>query len=143
MAVFKNLNDLRTYMSALKEIDKAKEAGYALEIKKFHPVQTDKQQAYIHFMLSYFSCRYGQTFVSTLRELQTNICPHIFETGRKDDNRNPLYRPLSSLNTQEASSVIRNFLDYSSMAGINIPTEDDKEAISYCKREVESAGGWV
>lgn len=143
MAVFKNLNDLRTYMSALKEIDKAKEVGYALEIKKFHPVQTDKQQAYIHFMLSYYSARYGQTFFATLRELQTNICPHIFETGKKDQNNNPLYKPLSALDTQEASSVIRNFLDYSSMAGVNIPTEDDKEAISYCKREVESAGGWV
>ena len=59
MPVFSNLNNLRTYMEALKEIDKAKEIGYSLEIRKFHPVATDMQKAYLAFIITYLSSKLG------------------------------------------------------------------------------------
>ncbi len=143
MAIF-NCRDPRDYLAIVKSVEKAKECGYLLEIKKFHPVQTDNQQRYIHFMISYWAMKNGETFYSALRNLQLHVCPVPFYTGEKDEKGNHKFKPLSALDTAEASSVIRNFLDYASMNGCPIPDPEDKISIDYCKRELESAGaGWV
>lgn len=144
MAIFKNLNDLRTYMSALKEIDNAKKIGYSLEIKKYHPVQTDQQKKYLNFMISYLSLKLGQTFFTTLHDIQLHVCPVIFYTGEKDEKGNHKFKPLCFLTTAEASSVIRNVLDWASMQEVMIPEPTDKAGVDYCMRELESSGaGWV
>lgn len=143
MAVFGNLNDLRTYMDALKEIDKAKTAGYSLEIRKYHPIATDLQKAYLNFIITYYSGQVGQTFYQTLSEIQQYVAPHIFETGERDRQGYPKYKPLGLLDTAEASSVIRNFMDYASSHDVMIPDKDDEVAIKYCQHDIESSKGWV
>lgn len=143
MSVY-NPNDPRDYLSICKFIEKAKSCKFLIDMKKFHPVQTDSQQRYIHFMLSYWAMKNGETFYSSLRNLQEHICPVPFYTGEKDERGNQKYKPLTALTTAEASSVIRNFLDYASMNGTLIPEPDDKASIAYCKRELEQSGaGWV
>lgn len=143
MAIFGNLNNLRTYMEALKEIDKAKTAGYSIEIKKFHPVATDMQAAYLRFIIIYYSKQVGNTFYQTLSEIQKYVAPHIFETGEYDRQGYAKYKALGTLDTAEASSVIRNFLDYASNHEIMIPDKDDEQAMRFCQREIEASQGWV
>lgn len=143
MALFGNLNDLKTYMDALKEIDKAKTCGYSLEIKKYHPVATDLQKAYLNFIITYYSSQVGQTFYQTLSEIQKFVAPHVFETGEYDKQGYPKYKALCLLNTAEASSVIRNFIDYASSHEIMIPDKDDEVAMKYCQKDVEASKGWV
>lgn len=143
MAVY-NPQDPRDYLKIVKEVEKAKECKYKIEIKKFHPVQTDNQQRYIHFMISYWAMKNGETFYDTLHNIQLHICPVPFYTGEKDKRGKDTFKPLSALTTAEASSVIRNFLDYANMNGTPIPEPEDKISIDYCKRELESSGsGWV
>ena len=38
MSVY-NPNDPRDYLRIVKEVQKAKECGYKIELKKFHPIQ--------------------------------------------------------------------------------------------------------
>lgn len=142
MAIY-NLNHPNDYLKVFKDIERYKENRQIIEIRKFHPVQTDKQQRYIHFILSYFAWKTGETFYSTLRTLQRNVCPVPFYTEEQDGRGNRKYKPLSALTTSEASSVIRNFLDYANVNGIPIPEIDDKAGLAYCKRELESADGWI
>lgn len=143
MSVY-NPNDPRDVAELYKLIGKARECKYKLEVHKFHPIQTDNQQRYIHFMLSYWAMKNGDTFYSTLNELQEHICPVPFYTGERDERGNHKFKPLTALTTAEASSVIRNFIDYAAMNGTIIPEPDDKISISYCKRELEQSGaGWV
>lgn len=143
MAVY-NPKDETEMMQMYNFLHKAKECGFLVELKKYHPVATDKQQAYLHFMISYWAMRNGETFYSTLRNIQRHVCPVYFVTSRKDKKGNSVYKSLSELNTAEASSVIRNFLDYASVNGTMIPEPDDNVSIEYCKRAIESsAAGWV
>lgn len=131
-------------MQVMKLLDKARDCKFLIEVKKYHPVATDKQQAYLHFMISYWAMKNGDTFYSALRNMQRHVCPVYFVTDRKDKNGNSVYKSLSELNTAEASSVIRNFIDYASVNGTMIPEPDDKVSIEFCKRELESSGaGWV
>lgn len=142
MAIY-NLTDPRHYLKLMKDIGTYMSNRQTIEVKKFHPVQTDKQQRFIHFMLSYWAWKNGETFYDTLQALQKNICPVPFYTGQKDKRGNSVYKPLSVLNTADASSVIRNFLDYASMNGTPIPEPDDNVSIEYCMKELESSEGWV
>ena len=143
MSVY-NPNDPRDWLQIVKFMEKAKECKFKVEIHKFHPIQTDNQQRYIHFMLNYWAMKNGDTFYSTLHELQEHICPVPFYTGEKDKRGNHKFKPLTALTTAETSSVIRNFIDYAAMNGTIIPEPDDKISISYCKRELEQSGaGWV
>lgn len=143
MALYSNLKDYRTYMAALREIDKAKEAGYSLEIKKYHPIATDLQKAYLNFVITYLSGQIGQTFYQTLSEIQKNVAPHIFSTGEYDKQGYPKFKPLGLLNTAEASSVIRNVIDFANSREIMIPDKDDEQAMKYCQKEIEANVGWV
>lgn len=143
MAVY-NPNDPRDYLAIVKAVEKAKDCGYLLEIRKFHPVATDKQQHYLHFIISYLAFKLGDTFYTTLRDIQRHACIHIFYTDEVDDKGNRKYKPLSALNTAEASSVIRNVIDYAAVREVTIPEADDNLGVNMCKRELEASGaGWV
>lgn len=139
MATFERLNDPRQYMAAMREIDKARDCGYAIDITKHREVATDKQKAYLYFIISYFGYKQGESFYSVLRTIQQDVCPHIFLA---EDNKKP--KKLCYLTTAEMSSVIRNFLDYASMSEVVIPSKDDQRGMRLAKAELESGGaGWV
>lgn len=139
MATFERLNDPRQYMAAIREINKARDCGYAIDIVKHREVATDKQMAYLHFIISYFGYKQGESFYSVLRTIQQDVCPHIFLA---EDSKKP--KKLCYLTTAEMSSVIRNFLDYASMSEVVIPSKDDQRGMRLAKAELESGGaGWV
>lgn len=139
MATFEKLNDPRQYMAAMREIDKARDCGYAIDITKHREVATDKQMAYLYFVVSYFGYKQGESFYSVLRTIQQDVCPHIFLA---EDSKKP--KKLCYLTTAEMSSVIRNFLDYASMSEVVIPSKDDQRGMRLAKAELESGGaGWV
>lgn len=139
MATFERLNDPRQYMAAMREIDKARDCGYAIDITKHREVATDKQKAYLYFAISYFGYKQGESFYSVLRTIQQDVCPHIFLA---EDSKKP--KKLCYLTTAEMSSVIRNFLDYASMSEVVIPSKDDQRGMRLAKAELESGGaGWV
>lgn len=142
MAVY-DLNNPKDYLRFFKDIERFKENKQKIEVTKFHPVATDKQQRYLNFIISYLAWKMGDTFYSTLREIQRHVCNHIFYTEEVDKSGNRKYKPLSALNTAEASSVIRNVIDYAGVHSIMIPEADDKVGLSYCQKELESADGWM
>lgn len=134
----------RDYLAIVKAVEQAKECGYSLDIKKFHPVASDAQQRYLHFMISYLAMKLGDTYYTMLREIQKNVCPHVFYTSERDKAGKRKYKPLSALTSADASSVIRNVIDYAAVRDIMIPEPDDKASLAYCERELErSSAGWV
>lgn len=142
MAIY-DLSKPKQFSQFVKDVEYHKEAHPLVELRRYHPIATDKQKAYLNFIITYYSNRVGQTFFQTLSEIQQGVAPHIFETGEYDKQGYPRYKKLGLLNTAEASSVIRNFLDFAMSREIMIPDMDDKPAVDYCKRQLESADGWV
>ena len=104
MSVY-NLNNPNDYLRFFKDIERYKDNKQVIEVKKFHPQQSDKQARYIHFMISYWAWKNGETFYDTLHKIQLHIAPVPFYTGEKDKQGNDVFKPLSSLTTAEASSV--------------------------------------
>lgn len=134
------LNDPRDYMQALDAINRAKEGNYELEIGRPKRPRTTKQNAYYWLLIEYFACQYGCTKTEAAEHFFKEECnPDIFVRTGLDRNGNPYSYNLSTteVDKETMSSAIRNFIAWSQMRDILLPSEDDYIARSYCEREIE------
>lgn len=134
------LSDPRDLMAAYDYINQMKEQGYDIELKRFSPARSNRQNSYLHLILSYFAHCYGCTAIEA-KEIyfKKYACRDIFlvETTDKDGNEVFYYRSTSELSKDEMSGAIRNFIAYADMHGIELPQADDFIAQRICEREIE------
>ena len=133
-------NDPRDYLEILDFINRAKEQGFDVDLKKYYKARSNPQNRYLHLALGYFAHCYGCSLTEA-KEIyfKKYACPDIFlvETTDKDGHPVSYYRSTASLNTVEMSNAITNFLAYASCNGIEIPAPNDELGIKYCERQVE------
>lgn len=139
-----HLNNPHDYLAALDFINRAKEQKFDIELKKYYPKRSNKQNGFLYFLLQYFAHQYGVSTVESKEiYLKRYACPHIFEQEAKvGDQTVTYYRSTSDLNTAEMASAIRGFIDYANMHGIMLPEPTDDLAIRCAEREMESSNGW-
>jgi hypothetical protein len=134
------LSDPRDYLAALDYINAQKERGNDIELKRFAPARSNRQNAYLHLILAYFAHCYGCTTIEA-KEIyfKKYACRDIFlvETTDREGNDVSYYRSTSALNRDEMSGAISNFIAYASMHGIELPQPDDFLAQRFCEREIE------
>lgn len=139
MARYK-LNDARDYLAALDYINQAKEQGFDIELKRYSPKRTSRQNAYLHLILSYFAHCYNCTLIEA-KEIyfKKYACGEIFQVITEDKNgqRVEYYRSTTDLTTVEMQSAIANFRAYADMHGIGLPDPNDDISLRYCERQVE------
>jgi hypothetical protein len=135
-----NLRDPRDYLAALDYINQMKEQGQDIDLKKFSPSRSNRQNAYLHLILSYFAHRYGCTLIEC-KEIyfKKYACRDIFLADAVDKAGNHIsyYRSTADLSKDEMSGAIRNFIAYADMHGIELPQADDYLAQRICEREIE------
>ena len=133
-------NDPLDMIEILDFINKAKDKGFDIELKRFYKKRTNPQNAYLHFALSYFAHCYGCTLTES-KEIyfKQYACRDIFRIEVEDKNGNTAYyyRSSADLNTVEMSDAINNFIAYAHCNGIEIPSPDDELGIRYCERQIE------
>ena len=140
-----NCTDPRDYLAALDMIARAKEQHFEIEIKKWRPRRTQKQNGYYHFICAYFAHVYGCTIFEAENVYMKQFAARdIFEVEYTDkEGRTATYfKSSADLNTAEMSSAIKNFLAYADMVQIPIPLPDDEIGIKTCEREMERSEGW-
>ena len=133
-------NNPDDYLAILDYLNFAKEQGFDVELKKYSPKRSNRQNAYLHFALSYFAHCYGCTLIES-KEIyfKKYACRDIFlvETEDKDGNPVSYYRSSAELSTVEMSNAINNFVAYAGCNGIEIPPPNDELGIKLCEREIE------
>jgi hypothetical protein len=135
-----NLRDPRDYLAAIDFINRAKNRGVDIELKRFSPQRSNNQNSYLHLILSYFANQYGCTLVEAKEVYFKKLaCEDIFKrvTSDKKGNQIECYRSTTELTQVEMSSAIQNFISYASLNGIELPMADDYMAQRICEREVE------
>ena len=139
MARYK-VSDSQDYLDALDYLNLAREQGFDVDLKKYSPKRSNRQNAYLHLALSYFAHCYGCTLIEA-KEIyfKKYACSDIFlvETKDKDGHRVSYYRSSADLSTVEMSNAINNFVAYASCNGIEIPPPDDDLGLRYCERQIE------
>ncbi len=136
-----NPTDPRDYLAALAFINHAKEQDFAIELKKYYRPRTNRQNAYLHFALSWFAHCYGCTLVEAKEiYLKRFACKDMFRVETQDRDGKPVhyYRSTADLTTAELSSVINNFIAWASINGIEIPLPDDELSRRYCEQQMQT-----
>lgn len=144
MARYK-ISDPRDYLAALEFINRAKEMGFDIELKRFYQKRSNPQNRYLHLALGYFAHCYGCTLTEA-KEIyfKRYACRDIFlvETTDKQGNNVSYFRSSADLNTVEMSNAINNFIAYASCNGVEIPAPDDELGIRYCERQIEKTAAY-
>ncbi len=122
--------------------EKLIELGSFVELKKINPVRTNRQNRYLHLILSYFACEYGETMAYVKQEIFKKVVnPVIFKTefvNKKTGEAREDWRSTADLDTGETTSAIDRFRNYASKeAGIYLPEPDEDEFLKHCEIEIE------
>lgn len=138
-------SDPRDMLAAYDFLNRAKEQQFDIELKKYYPKRSNRQNGYLHFLCAYFAHQYGCTVYEAKQVfLKEYACPLTFKVEKEIKGEKIIYfRSTADLNTAEMASVIRNFIDWSNFHGIMLPEPADDIAIRCAEREMESSTGWT
>lgn len=137
-----DLRDPRDYLAALDFINTSKERGFEIELRRFHQRRSNSQNAYYHFICSYFAHQYGCTnYEAENVYMKQYAARHIFQVEHEDKSGRTIryFRSSADLDTQEMASAIRNFIAYAECNGIMIPYENDELGRRFCEQELEKS----
>jgi hypothetical protein len=97
--------------------------------------------AYLHVLIQYFACEYGETTKYVKQKLYKDINRDIYYIEYKNKkqgySRDEL-RSSADLTDKEMALSIERFKDYAAKeAGIFLPPADNKEFLAHCMNEIE------
>lgn len=138
-------SDPRDLLAAYDFLNRAKEQQFDIELKKYYPKRSNKQNGFLHFLCAYFAHQYGCTAYEAKQVfLKEYACPLTFKVEKEIRGEKVTYfRSTADLNTAEMASVIKNFIAWSNYHGIMLPEPTDDIAIRCAEREMESSTGWT
>lgn len=132
--------DPRDYLEALDFLNLAKDQGFDVELKKFSPKRSNRQNSYLHLILSYFAHVYGCTLIEAKEVyFKRYACGEIFQVlvDDKNGNRVEYYRSTADITTLEMQNAIANFRAYADIHGVPLPDPNDELGIRICERMIE------
>lgn len=102
--------------------------------------RTLRQNSYLHVILEYFVCQYGESAEYVKREyFKILVNPDIFVIQKNDKFRGTVYdvRSSADLTTEEMTNAIERFRNWAAKeAGIYIPTAEEGTLISQMELEI-------
>lgn len=109
--------------------------------------RTYRQNAYLHVLLEYFGCQYGETAEFVKREyFKILVNPHIFIREKQDRFRGNIriLRSTADLSTEEMSICIDRFRNWASQeAGIYLPTAEEGMMIRQMEVEISKHSRFI
>ncbi|WP_372776480.1 hypothetical protein [Mangrovibacterium sp.] len=122
--------------------------GKRFEIVEKRKIRTDRQNRYLHLILSYFALQVGETLDYIKQEIfKKEINPDIFKTIRvnpKSGKKRTDWRTTAGLNTKEMSVSIDRFRRWCSQkTGIYIPEANEHQFLDQIQNEVEQNRHWL
>ena len=107
--------------------------------------KTTSQNNYLHFLCRCYAAGYGITFIEAKElVLKREACPDVFVTHKTNELGYEIStcRSVDSLTKDEASHVIRNFIEWARIKTcglIELPSPDDHAHIRYWKNKISMA----
>lgn len=111
--------------------------------------RTLNQNAYLHTLLEYFACQYGETMEYVKEDyFKCLVNPDVFVIGGHIDKftgqQRCVCRSSADLTTEEMSQCIERFRNWSSKeAGIYLPTAEEGAFLRQCEIEISKSKRFV
>lgn len=112
-----------------------------VEVKKKHLGRSLSQNNYMHALLAFFACEYGCSIDEAKVDFFKRTCnKDLFERIRENKSGNPIsyLRSSAELTTGEMTTAIERFRNWSAaVAGIYLPSPDEKDFLLYAQKVIE------
>lgn len=133
-------NELHAAQARAK-LEKLIRDGKVFDLTEKKPQRSLPQNAYLHVIIAYFACQYGEAAEYVKREyFKKLVNPDTF-IREKDDRflgRIKYLRSSADLDREEMTLCIERFRNWSSVqAGIYLPSSDESRLISLMEMEIE------
>lgn len=117
------------------------EQGVWVELKKPSEIRTNQQNKYLHLLIGFFALEYGCGFdEAKIDFFKRTANKQIFERElvNKKGCKVKYLRSTADLTTEEMALAITRFRDWSSaIAGIYLPSADEKSFLMHIQAEME------
>lgn len=124
-----------------KRVNKLYLSESVVELTKKLPNRTRKQNSYLHLLLGFFASEYGCSLDEVkLDFFKREVNKSIFERTiiNKQGREVTTLRSSSDLTTGEMTTAIDRFRNWSSaVAGIYLPSADEKQFLTYIEQEIQ------
>lgn len=121
-------------------VKKLKEQGCVVTLCKKTENRTNAQNRYLHLLLGWFGCEYGASIEEVKVDyFKRHVNPEIFLRTKvnKYGKEVKYLRSTADITTEEMSLAITRFRNWSaSVAGIYLPSADDREFLNYVEIEI-------
>lgn len=118
-----------------------------VEVKKKHPGRSLSQNSYLHSLIGFFACEYGCSADEVKVDFFKRKCnKDLFERTRINKSGKEVYylRSSSELTTAEMTTAIERFRNWSaSVAGIYLPSSDEKDFLLHVQKVIEQSKEFI
>lgn len=138
MAMYDTSNPLQCEQAKTR-LDYLIKKGAVVDLTEKKARRTNKQNAYLHTILSYFGCEVGETMEYVkLNYFKLHCNKDLFVREVEDERigKTRIIRSSSDLDTGEMTQAIERFRNWASSEGIYIPSPDDERMIQIMEIEV-------
>lgn len=126
--------------------EKLKSKGSVVELTKKKPQRTLPQNNYLHLLLTYFSVHFGLTLQEAKTEHFKIVCnPELFivRNEHKILGQYITIRSSADLTTEELSTAIDRFKNYSSGQGLILPNSEDFHFLNHIRNLEKENKEWL
>lgn len=119
-----------------------KKEGAIVELTEKKPQRSGNQNKYLHLILSYFACQYGETPEYVKQEYFKRLCnSHLFVLWKNDrllpEGHTNVLRSSRDLTTEQMTEAIERFRNWSAKeAGIYLPSPEDERLLALAEVEI-------
>lgn len=111
-----------------------------VELKRKRPNRSLSQNSYLHVILSYFGCEYGCSMDEVKVDFFKRLCnKELFERiiTNKQNKQIKILRSSADLDSQEMTTAIERFRNWSASEGIYLPSPDEDQFLIHVQKEIE------
>lgn len=138
MALYDTSNPLQCEQFKVRAESLAKKGGI-VELTEKKARRTNRQNAYLHTILSYFGCEVGETMEYVKMQYFKLHCNRDLFVREVEDERigkTRYVRSSSELDTAEMTQAIERFRNWAASEGIYIPSADEERMVQLMEIEV-------
>ena len=112
-----------------------------IEIKRISPRSSDQQRRYLHLILGWLACEYGETLEYVKVEFYKKLCnPELYIIDRINPKSGEIRKDLRSsedLTMQEKALSITRLRNWSASIGIYLPSANEDQFLKHIEIEME------
>lgn len=114
--------------------------GVIVNIKRYKPPRSLRQNNYLHLLLSAFGSHFGYTLAEAKTLYKRDVNPDVYVYEK---NGSKFLHSSADLDSGEMTKTIDRFREYSKEQGYPLPSADDREWLMSLENAIEGAEAYL